>query len=54
MKVLNTGFSSMIPVIKKRHAQHMLDNHYEALVEESDDDDTVVHVLIRYYGGSCS
>jgi hypothetical protein len=46
VKALNTGFSSMIPEIKKRHARHMSHNHYEVLVEASDDDDTIMHVLI--------
>ena len=31
----------MTPEIKKGHAQHTSHNHYGALVETNDDDDTV-------------
>jgi hypothetical protein len=41
VKALNTGFSSMTPEIKKGHARHTSHNHYGALVETNDDDDTV-------------
>jgi hypothetical protein len=47
-----TDFSSMTLETKKGHASHTPYNHHGKLVETNDDDDTVVHVLTRHYGGS--